>query len=263
MFLSRLDHLSWRKEGKLSWRWLLFEMNLIDVYDMLWPEHGFFQGKGLQKTYWLLSKKGFNPTLVVHNSPKSDSLKIKTEVCPDEIHSHFMSLFDKWDLLSWFIPGFYVLEHMIHISPDTFQSVFSVNTLFCSSLPLNCSQLNTRFKGFSVLSLETDLSTVIPPSAGLDANQCCVLICFCFVSANRNLDCPELQMQGPKSSSTNRWWLKWMFKSRNTVDVEERWGNKRGIYKSQSLTHRLWHVWLLLNNKSYFIICNFDTTLLQ
>uniref|UniRef100_A0A3Q2ZYJ9 Guanylate cyclase n=1 Tax=Kryptolebias marmoratus TaxID=37003 RepID=A0A3Q2ZYJ9_KRYMA len=36
------------------------------------------KGKGLQKTYWLLSKTGFNP-LVGHNSPKSDCFKIQTE----------------------------------------------------------------------------------------------------------------------------------------------------------------------------------------
>ncbi|XP_037547159.1 guanylate cyclase 2G [Nematolebias whitei] len=37
------------------------------------------KGKGLQKTYWLLNKKGFNPTAVVHNSPKLDCLKKQTE----------------------------------------------------------------------------------------------------------------------------------------------------------------------------------------
>ncbi|XP_054605326.2 guanylate cyclase 2G [Nothobranchius furzeri] len=37
------------------------------------------KGKGLQKTYWLLDKKGFCPAPVVHNSPKSDCLKVQTE----------------------------------------------------------------------------------------------------------------------------------------------------------------------------------------
>uniref|UniRef100_A0A8C6Q0J9 Guanylate cyclase n=1 Tax=Nothobranchius furzeri TaxID=105023 RepID=A0A8C6Q0J9_NOTFU len=45
------------------------------------------KGKGLQKTYWLLDKKGFCPAPVVHNSPKSDCLKVQTEVCAEESNS--------------------------------------------------------------------------------------------------------------------------------------------------------------------------------
>uniref|UniRef100_A0A3Q3ABD4 Guanylate cyclase n=1 Tax=Kryptolebias marmoratus TaxID=37003 RepID=A0A3Q3ABD4_KRYMA len=48
------------------------------------------KGKGLQKTYWLLSKTGFNP-LVGHNSPKSDCFKIQTEVRPEGKYSHILS----------------------------------------------------------------------------------------------------------------------------------------------------------------------------
>ncbi|XP_041830331.1 guanylate cyclase 2G [Melanotaenia boesemani] len=37
------------------------------------------KGKGLQKTYWLLNKTGFNP-LIAHSSSQADSLKTQTEV---------------------------------------------------------------------------------------------------------------------------------------------------------------------------------------
>ncbi|KAG8008766.1 Guanylate cyclase 2G [Nibea albiflora] len=37
------------------------------------------KGKGCHKTYWLLSKQGFNPPLIAHNSPPADSLKVQTE----------------------------------------------------------------------------------------------------------------------------------------------------------------------------------------
>ncbi|KAM4624579.1 guanylate cyclase 2G [Polymixia lowei] len=40
------------------------------------------KGKGCQKTYWLLNKQGFNPTLVVHGSPSATGLKPPTEVKP-------------------------------------------------------------------------------------------------------------------------------------------------------------------------------------
>ncbi|XP_042363673.1 guanylate cyclase 2G [Plectropomus leopardus] len=38
------------------------------------------KGKGSHKTYWLLSKKGFNPPLMAHSSPQSDKHKLQTEV---------------------------------------------------------------------------------------------------------------------------------------------------------------------------------------
>ncbi|XP_067433209.1 LOW QUALITY PROTEIN: guanylate cyclase 2G [Thunnus thynnus] len=38
------------------------------------------KGKGCHKTYWLLSKHGFNNPLVAHSSPPADSLKLPTEV---------------------------------------------------------------------------------------------------------------------------------------------------------------------------------------
>ncbi|KAG7227726.1 hypothetical protein INR49_029491 [Caranx melampygus] len=37
------------------------------------------KGKGCHKTYWLLSKKLFNPPLIAHSSPPTDSLKLQTE----------------------------------------------------------------------------------------------------------------------------------------------------------------------------------------
>ncbi|XP_059180394.1 guanylate cyclase 2G [Centropristis striata] len=37
------------------------------------------KGKGLHKTYWLLSKQGFNPPLIAHSSPPADSFKPLTE----------------------------------------------------------------------------------------------------------------------------------------------------------------------------------------
>lgn len=39
-----------------------------------------WQGKGCHKTYWLLSKDGFNPPVITHNPPPADSLKLQTEV---------------------------------------------------------------------------------------------------------------------------------------------------------------------------------------
>eukprot|EP00064_Thunnus_orientalis_P010868 superscaffoldBa00001514_g10897 len=38
------------------------------------------KGKGCHKTYWLLSKHGFNNPLVAHSSPPADSLKLPTEL---------------------------------------------------------------------------------------------------------------------------------------------------------------------------------------
>ncbi|XP_075314341.1 guanylate cyclase 2G [Odontesthes bonariensis] len=38
------------------------------------------KGKGLQKTYWLLDKIGFNPLAVAHGSPQANSLNIQKEV---------------------------------------------------------------------------------------------------------------------------------------------------------------------------------------
>ncbi|XP_039645021.1 guanylate cyclase 2G [Perca fluviatilis] len=37
------------------------------------------KGKGSHKTYWLLSKEGFNPPLIAHSPPPADSLKLQTE----------------------------------------------------------------------------------------------------------------------------------------------------------------------------------------
>ncbi|KAM9336963.1 guanylate cyclase 2G [Symphorus nematophorus] len=37
------------------------------------------KGKGCHKTYWLLSKQGFNPPLIAHSSPPADSFKTQTE----------------------------------------------------------------------------------------------------------------------------------------------------------------------------------------
>ncbi|XP_031698783.1 guanylate cyclase 2G [Anarrhichthys ocellatus] len=37
------------------------------------------KGKGSLKTYWLLSKQGFNPPLIAHSLPPADSLKLQTE----------------------------------------------------------------------------------------------------------------------------------------------------------------------------------------
>ncbi|XP_069016534.1 guanylate cyclase 2G [Embiotoca jacksoni] len=42
------------------------------------------KGKGSHKTYWLLEKNGFNPPLIVHNSPPTDTLKVQTEVQLDK-----------------------------------------------------------------------------------------------------------------------------------------------------------------------------------
>ncbi|XP_069560556.1 guanylate cyclase 2G [Brachyistius frenatus] len=42
------------------------------------------KGKGSHKTYWLLEKNGFNPHLIVHNSPPTDTLKVQTEVQLDK-----------------------------------------------------------------------------------------------------------------------------------------------------------------------------------
>ncbi|XP_032357621.1 guanylate cyclase 2G [Etheostoma spectabile] len=38
------------------------------------------KGKGSHKTYWLLSKEGFNPPVIAHSPPPADSLKLQTEV---------------------------------------------------------------------------------------------------------------------------------------------------------------------------------------
>ncbi|XP_072230081.1 guanylate cyclase 2G [Leuresthes tenuis] len=38
------------------------------------------KGKGLQKTYWLLNKNGFNPLPVAHDSPQANSLTVRKEV---------------------------------------------------------------------------------------------------------------------------------------------------------------------------------------
>ncbi|XP_010782020.1 guanylate cyclase 2G, partial [Notothenia coriiceps] len=37
------------------------------------------KGKGSHKTYWLLSKQGFNPPLIAHSSPHANNLKQQTE----------------------------------------------------------------------------------------------------------------------------------------------------------------------------------------
>ncbi|KAK5851163.1 hypothetical protein PBY51_001979 [Eleginops maclovinus] len=37
------------------------------------------KGKGSHKTYWLLSKQGFNPPVIAHSSPHADNLKQQTE----------------------------------------------------------------------------------------------------------------------------------------------------------------------------------------
>ncbi|XP_049916915.1 guanylate cyclase 2G [Epinephelus moara] len=37
------------------------------------------KGKGSHKTYWLLSKKGFNPPVIAHSSPPSDSHRLQAE----------------------------------------------------------------------------------------------------------------------------------------------------------------------------------------
>uniref|UniRef100_A0A8D3A295 Guanylate cyclase n=1 Tax=Scophthalmus maximus TaxID=52904 RepID=A0A8D3A295_SCOMX len=44
------------------------------------------KGKGCHKTYWLLSKKAFNPPLIAHSSPPADGHRLQTEVQSEIIH---------------------------------------------------------------------------------------------------------------------------------------------------------------------------------
>lgn len=85
IFLSRLVHLSWKKEEKSKWRWLknrhrfLFTDKLCStcfnsMYLCPW------QGKGAHKTYWLLNKRGFNPPVIPRSSSPTDSLKLEVQL---------------------------------------------------------------------------------------------------------------------------------------------------------------------------------------